>query len=72
MQKVSLHIRTHSTRRYELAIPQTIYPMGAIRGMATHFRRARPSSRFVLRTNDVSERGFRSMALCQFHSNQIR
>ena len=32
----------------------------------------RPSSRFVLRTNDASERRFRSMALCRFHSNQIR
>ena len=32
----------------------------------------RPSSQFVLRTNDASERRFRSMALCRFHSNQIR
>jgi hypothetical protein len=30
MQRVSLYIRNHSTRRYEKAKPKTSYPMGTI------------------------------------------
>jgi hypothetical protein len=30
MQKVSLYIRSHSTRRYEKVKPKTPYPMGTI------------------------------------------